>query len=318
VSRVPALPDGLTGPEAADGWRITVPEPEAAVACACLGLEAPPDARLGALAAAAFGPTLESREVGFVLTLGSVDGHGRLAPCEADPEDERDLMAAAAALSTPRLALRAGSGGTHALVWARGSLDLACAPWGGAVGRDLAACLPEGDGEPLLRRLVDDSVNLLGAHPANRRRAEEGLPPANVLWPWEPGRGFAPQALWLGQSPPPAVETSDWQVLGAARAAGLTGRSGSAVRVEPGPGDGSPDPDERGYLARADWEQGWLSQPASVRGQAWAAPEGGAAWALGLDAGSPWHPEVAHDPDAPAAPLAAWVALCLASGARAR
>jgi 2,3-bisphosphoglycerate-independent phosphoglycerate mutase len=47
------------------------------------------------------------------------------------------------------------------------------------------------DAEPtaaLLRELTLESKTLLDDHPFNRRRVSDGHPPANMIWPWSPGR----------------------------------------------------------------------------------------------------------------------------------
>lgn len=42
----------------------------------------------------------------------------------------------------------------------------------------------------MLRRFIDDSINLLGEQEFNLRRIDEGLAPVNLIWPW--GQGFPP------------------------------------------------------------------------------------------------------------------------------
>ncbi|MFX6823313.1 hypothetical protein ABTH33_20400, partial [Acinetobacter baumannii] len=70
---------------------------------------------------------------------------------------------------------------THGLVWEEGSLDLGTRT--PPVGESVHTGLPEGDGERLLRQLIDDSVNLFSELELNRRRMDEGKSPFNLLWP---------------------------------------------------------------------------------------------------------------------------------------
>jgi 2,3-bisphosphoglycerate-independent phosphoglycerate mutase len=57
--------------------------------------------------------------------------------------------------------------------------------------RLLEEILPAGQEEGRLRQFIWDSYELLDSQPYNRRRREEGLAPANLLWPW--GQGRAPR-----------------------------------------------------------------------------------------------------------------------------
>ncbi|MDG6257518.1 MAG: cofactor-independent phosphoglycerate mutase [Methanomicrobiaceae archaeon] len=56
------------------------------------------------------------------------------------------------------------------------------------VGREIAEYLPEGIDAELLRRCMEESVQVLEGHPVNVRREAEGLPPATMIWPWSGGR----------------------------------------------------------------------------------------------------------------------------------
>lgn len=79
---------------------------------------------------------------------------------------------------------------------------------------------PQGDFEPILRRFIDDSVNLLMEQEFNLRRVDEGLPPVNLFWPWGHGvLGQVPNlALRLGI--PVEVATSSPRLLGLTRLVG--------------------------------------------------------------------------------------------------
>jgi 2,3-bisphosphoglycerate-independent phosphoglycerate mutase len=148
----------------------------------------------GPLEAAALGVPLEPRDLAFRCSLIATDAErildhsaGNIPDAQARPLVEL----AATKLSTGKLRIHPGSGHRHVLVWAGGPLDLYCKPPHAHVGEPYRALMPQGDGDQVLRTLIDDSLNLLHDHPINRERIEEGLMPANMLWPW--GQSRAPE-----------------------------------------------------------------------------------------------------------------------------
>lgn len=282
----------------------------AEAALACFGATAPSPA-LGPLALAAWDVDAAPRDVGFVLTLASLDVNGAIGAVEPFSDEEARLVAGQLTrLETVRLGLTVGRGTDHALLWHRGSTDLACRDWDDARGRPLASCLPEGDGEPMLRRLIDDSVNLLDGLPFNARRREDGLPPANLLWPWSPGRPFPLQAA------PPRLGTACWSVTdgwahrGAAKVAGFRpaspedDRPGLTVRVAAWVRRA--DPEEEAFEAGREVSEGWLrASPGRLSASALLWDGGGCAWPT--VPGEPWHGGIARDPDAPKVGLHEWI-----------
>lgn len=297
-------------PVGASGCRIAPVGMGAAAAMACFGATAP-SAALGPLALAAWDVDAESRDVGFALTLGSVGEDGVLREVPPLTEEESALVwAQLPRLQTGRLAIAVGDGTDHALLWRRGSTDLGCVDWPASIGHPIAKCLPAGDGEPMLRRLIDDSVNLLDGLAANHRRREEGLAPANVLWPWSPGRPFPPQSVPARLGIPCWAVADGWLHRGAARVAGFRPAEadddppGLTVRVERWAG--LPDPEEEAFELRRDRTEGWL-RPDQHRFAACAVvwPSGGAAWPW--EPGVPWHSGVADDLDAEESSLGRWV-----------
>lgn len=186
---------------------------------AWLGLD-PVGVRLrpGPLAVAAFGAEPPERFVHFRVDILSLDGDALQAPrggvAEADLARVRTL---ARRLETSRLRWVDGEGMDNALVWEQGSIEMETAPPELAATRGLHQALPVGDGEPLLRRFIDDSVNLLRDEEFNLRRIEEGLDPLNVLWPW--GQGFREPVpnLWLERGERLHVESGSLRLEGLAR-----------------------------------------------------------------------------------------------------
>jgi 2,3-bisphosphoglycerate-independent phosphoglycerate mutase len=69
--------------------------------------------------------------------------------------------------------------------WDRG---LACTPPHDIIGQPIADHLPTGEGEILLNRLMQRSVEVLSDHPVNRRRRKSGKKPATMIWLWGQGK----------------------------------------------------------------------------------------------------------------------------------
>lgn len=72
-----------------------------------------------------------------------------------------------------------------------GSLKARCAPPHDVIGEPLNKNMPQGEGADSLRRLMEESRQILENHPINRKRIAERKNPANMIWLW--GQGKAPQ-----------------------------------------------------------------------------------------------------------------------------
>lgn len=74
-----------------------------------------------------------------------------------------------------------------------GEGDVICRPPHDHPGEEMARLLPEGTkvgnqtAETLIS-LIKRSIKLLDKHPVNVARKKKGLPPANAIWPWSPGK----------------------------------------------------------------------------------------------------------------------------------
>ena len=88
------------------------------------------------------------------------------------------------------------SGARHVLVWRDGPDGIRCEPPHAAVGEPLRAHFPTGDRAERLIGAMWDTAEVLADHPINRRRRDQGLPTADLAWPWAPGR--APQLQPFG------------------------------------------------------------------------------------------------------------------------
>lgn len=213
--------------------RVETPE------AAWLGLDPASVAlRPGPLAVAAFGADPPERSVHFQVDVLSLEEDALALP-DAGPggAEQRRLQELARRLETPRLRWVEGEGLCHGLVWEGGSIELETLAPDACAGRPWASSLPQGDGEPLLRRFIDDSVNLLAEEEFNVRRMDEGLLPLSVLWPW--GQGFRQPVpnLWLERGERLHVESGSLRLAGLARLARCThgprfmGGKGIAVPV---------------------------------------------------------------------------------------
>ncbi|MEJ5170154.1 MAG: hypothetical protein WHU10_04125 [Fimbriimonadales bacterium] len=200
--------------------RLGPDEPVACPDAAYLGLDPRSmDAQPGPLAAACFGSRPPWGSTVFHLSLMGTDGREVWNAESLSDEEASALVGAARALETAESRLVEGEGPDHALVtrwpfpeqpplWPRPLLQAG-----------YRAAVDELDRR--LRRWVDDSANLLSEHEVNLRRADLGLRPANLLWPWGPGEAHA----YLPWSPDPRLRptlaSGSIRLHGMARLVGL-------------------------------------------------------------------------------------------------
>jgi len=176
--------------------------------------------RQGPLNVAALGADPPERSIHFHVTpMAFADGVATEIPFEITPEDQRVLMEAAKRLNTSLLTLVEGESLDHGLVWE--SLgDLGTNPASVVSGKAVRDFLPEGDGEPTLRRFIDDSINLLSDLTLNEERLDQGLPQINLLWPWGHGVRKKVPNLALRRGEPALVLSSSLRLAGLSRLAG--------------------------------------------------------------------------------------------------
>ena len=146
----------------------------------------------GPLTVSALGHRPPARSVHFHLSLCSADEGGLLQIVEGRPSDDEVhcVFQEVERLATSTLSPLIGEGTDHALVWEGGSLEMSSDPPDSVVGRPLMDHIPQGEGDKVLRRFIDDAVNVLSPLELNHVRLEEGQRPLNCLWPW--GQGFRP------------------------------------------------------------------------------------------------------------------------------
>lgn len=147
----------------------------------------------GPVEAAAMQIPMGEKDVAFRCSLISTDGETLLdySAGHITTEEARPLIEAAQKLCSRQQKLFPGISYRHILLWGDGPTDVQTHAPHENMNRRLAEILPEGDGESRLRQFIWDSIDLLDDLPFNRRRRDEGKPPANTLWPW--GQGRAPR-----------------------------------------------------------------------------------------------------------------------------
>ncbi|HVK06420.1 MAG TPA: cofactor-independent phosphoglycerate mutase [Armatimonadaceae bacterium] len=178
----------------------------------------------GPLEAAALEVPLSERDVAFRCSLVSTDGETLLdySSGHVETEDARVLMALVQEkLGSRRYRFFPGVSYRHILRVTDGSVDVKTTPPHDIQGKPLAPYLPTGDDESGLRSLVFDSLELLDAHPINRRRRDEGHAPANTLWPWGQGRATVLPAFFASRGLSGAVITAVDLLRGLGRCAAM-------------------------------------------------------------------------------------------------
>ena len=76
----------------------------------------------------------------------------------------------------------------HLMVWRGGKDKIECTPPHDIQDKDIQDYLPCGEGDDIIRELMESSLELLPAHPVNKARQENGKRQANSIWLWGQGR----------------------------------------------------------------------------------------------------------------------------------
>ena len=79
----------------------------------------------------------------------------------------------------------------HLMVWAEGKHRVMLTPPQDIAGKPVGEFLPKGEGDKVLRTLMEAALPILREHQINQDRREAGKPPANAIWFW--GAGKAPK-----------------------------------------------------------------------------------------------------------------------------
>lgn len=189
-------------------------------------------ATAGPLEAAAREVPLEPRDLAFSCRLVGTDGEQVISasPVGLSDTDSRTLLEQVRErLGTRQLSLFPGAGNRHTLRWADSDADIHALHPTDAVGKSLKATFPVGSGAERLISLMWDSLELLDQHPLNRARRDAGEAPANMLWPFAPGRLPELPDFFRTYRRIATVLSDDALAVGAAR---LMGMRYAPLRVE--------------------------------------------------------------------------------------
>ena len=94
-------------------------------------------------------------------------------------------------LGTEVVQFYAGVSYRHLMVWAEGKHRCVLTLPQDITGQSIGEFLPKGEGDKVLRTLMEAALPILREHQINQDRMEAGKPPANAIWFW--GQGKAPK-----------------------------------------------------------------------------------------------------------------------------
>lgn len=147
------------------------------------------------LEAASMGIDLEKNDVAYRCNLITLDFYGDdtvmndYSGGHITTEEARSLIESIDdELGTDNIRFYPGVGYRHLMVWKNGSTAIDCTPPHDITGKAVSSYMPKGDEATILRKLMDESVDILSEHPVNKRRVKEGKKPANSIWFWGQGR----------------------------------------------------------------------------------------------------------------------------------
>lgn len=107
-------------------------------------------------------------------------------------EEAHDLIAAVQArLGDATRTFHGGVSYRHLLVWRDAPVDLLTTPPHEISDKLVDPHLPTGKRQDELRRMMDESRDILRDHPVNRRRIDAGKAPATQIWLWGQGRALS-------------------------------------------------------------------------------------------------------------------------------
>ena len=147
----------------------------------------------GALEAAGLGIKLNSTDVAYRCNLVTLEGEILTDYCAGhitSEEAEELIIALNKELSTDSIVFYPGVSYRHLMVHTGGSEKLQCTRPHDIIGEKYAQYLPVGEGQEIIRELMEKSSDVLSAHPVNQKRISQGKLPANNIWLW--GQGKSP------------------------------------------------------------------------------------------------------------------------------
>ncbi len=176
--------------------------------------------RQGPLTISALGADPPEKSTHFHLSwLTAEDGRIIKTDLRATAEEELLMLERAPKLNTKTLTFVPGHGQDHGLV-CEAKVDMGTTSPENAYGKPIRNVRPDGDGESMLRRYIDDSINLFSELPFNLERLDQGLPPLNLLWPWGHGFRLSVPNLALIRGERATVESPSMRLQGLTRLTG--------------------------------------------------------------------------------------------------
>jgi 2,3-bisphosphoglycerate-independent phosphoglycerate mutase len=150
------------------------------------------------LEAASMGVDLGADGIAFRLNLIHRDGDVLVdySAGHISTQDACELVEAIAAeLGRDNLRFYPGVGYRHLLVFDKGPEELVSYPPHDIMGQSIAQHLPSGQGQEVIRELMEKAGPILAAAEVNKKRAANGDPTANGIWLWGSGRALALDSL---------------------------------------------------------------------------------------------------------------------------
>lgn len=175
----------------------------------------------GPLTVAALGWNPPERSLHFHVSMLSLQGDDIQFVIKGPSAEELAVIdVQLERLNTKSLTILKGEGLDNGLVCEK-QLDIRTYRPSEAIQAGFMNSQPFGDGENDLRRLIDDSVNILSGLEFNLRRVDQGIAPINLCWPWGQGerQKISNRALELGM--PWIVRAHSLATRGLARLSGF-------------------------------------------------------------------------------------------------
>ncbi len=91
-------------------------------------------------------------------------------------------------LGNDRIRFYPGVSYRHLMVWKGGKDKIECTPPHDIQDKDIQDYLPCGEGDEIIKSLMEAAAELLVAHPVNKTRIENGKRAANSIWLWGQGK----------------------------------------------------------------------------------------------------------------------------------
>ncbi len=176
------------------------------------------------LEAASLDVPMNAEDVAFRCNLITTDGTNVVDYSAGEiptPEAHALIRALDEKLSTQRYQFYPGISYRHILMLRGASPNVRTTPPHDIMGQSIEAHLPVGDNDGLLRQLMFDSLEILEQHDVNRRRRDEGQPPANMIWLWGQGRPCLLPSFAVQHGVPGLAIAAVDLIRGIAKCAGL-------------------------------------------------------------------------------------------------